>query len=149
VAATFGVGASAACVVDLGAESTAIACVEEGVVMPDGGSARLAASGDGVVRALVALMRAHAVWPEGLGALGAAAGVVGAGVGGVRSGYEWDLLRELRDELCYCVKVGGGGVGWGGLRGGFRRWGGLGRCWLAGWLVDWHLSIPSPGLPEA
>jgi hypothetical protein len=142
VAATFGAGASAACVVDVGPGGTSIACVEEGVLAPEAGAARLAPGGDAVARTLVSLLRAHGAWPGALAPLsaaamaaaaaaeggpaaaaaaaegGPAAGVEGGGAGGV---YALDLLAQLRDDWCYCVQA--------------RQWGHLpGRpCGGQGW----------------
>jgi hypothetical protein len=106
VAAAFGAGASAACVVDVAPEGTEITCVEEGIVLPDG-CARLAAGGDALTRTLLALLRAHGGWPAPLAGLGAAA-AAGGGLVGACSPYDLDLLTQLRDSRCYCVKVGAG-----------------------------------------
>lgn len=95
------------------------------MVITDPGCAWLTASGDGVTRSLVSLLRAHGCWPEPLSSLAAAAAALGgnasstgggsgsdagggggSGAGGCGvGGYELDLLTQLRDARCYCVKV--------------------------------------------
>ncbi|GBF89896.1 hypothetical protein Rsub_02600 [Raphidocelis subcapitata] len=131
VAATFGAGASAACVVDVGAEGASVVCVEEGVLLqPDPpAAARLASGGDAIARALLALLRAGGAWPEALAplaeagaALGRAAGAGGGGGGGGGEtesggggpsvcrgpgigGYDLYQITQLRDERCYCPKA--------------------------------------------
>lgn len=56
VAATFGSGSSCACVVDVGAHKTSIACVDEGMVIGDS-RVRLDYGGDHVTLALTKLLR--------------------------------------------------------------------------------------------
>ncbi|KAI8467173.1 MAG: hypothetical protein J3K34DRAFT_523922 [Monoraphidium minutum] len=102
--AAFGAGASAACVVDVAPEGTTITCVEEGILLGDGGAARLAAGADSVTRSLLGLLRAHGAWPEPLATLGSGGGA-GGKLGGSCGGYELELLTRLRDARCYCVKA--------------------------------------------
>lgn len=55
VASTFGTGASCACVVDVGAQKTSIACVDEGMVINDS-RVRLDFGGDNITEAFVKLL---------------------------------------------------------------------------------------------
>mgnify|MGYP001811100446 CR=1 FL=1 len=110
VCAAFGAGASAACVVDVAAGGTSLACVEEGLLLTDAGATRLRAGADAASRALLALLRAHGGWPEALsaaggGGAGGGAPAGGGGGGGSGAAYDFDLVARLRDSRCYCVKV--------------------------------------------
>lgn len=55
MAATFGAGVSTACVIDIGAQTSSIACVEEGMIIPDS-RVNLKFGGDDVVIALAKLL---------------------------------------------------------------------------------------------
>lgn len=55
VASTFGTGASCACVVDVGAQNTTIACVDEGMIINDS-RVKIDFGGDDITRAFVKLM---------------------------------------------------------------------------------------------
>ncbi|CDO53838.1 hypothetical protein DV113_003252 [Geotrichum candidum] len=55
IAATFGAGVSTACVIDIGAQTTKISCVEEGMVIPDS-RVNLKMGGDDITLALTKLL---------------------------------------------------------------------------------------------
>jgi actin-related protein 8 len=64
IAATFGAGVSTACVIDVGAQTTKISCVEEGMVIPDS-RVNLKMGGDDITLALIKLLlRSHFPYDE-------------------------------------------------------------------------------------
>lgn len=64
IAATFGAGVSTACVIDVGAQTTNISCVEEGMVIPDS-RVNLKMGGDDITLALIKLLlRSHFPYDE-------------------------------------------------------------------------------------
>ncbi|KIY65039.1 actin-like ATPase domain-containing protein [Cylindrobasidium torrendii FP15055 ss-10] len=82
--ALFGTGISTACVVDIGAKVTSVACVEEGLLMPDS-RISLNFGGDDITEFLHALFRRIA-FPY-------------RDVNLVRQ-YDWALMEDLKTRLC-------------------------------------------------
>ncbi|KAF9454265.1 actin-like ATPase domain-containing protein [Macrolepiota fuliginosa MF-IS2] len=84
LAATYGAGISNACVVDIGASTTSIACVDEGLVIADT-RMRLGVGGDDITEFLyVLLRRIHLPYRE---------------MDLVRS-YDWNVMEELKAQIC-------------------------------------------------
>ena|SRR5690554_6075576 len=84
VCASFGAGVSAACVVDIGAESTKIACVEDGTCIPDS-RAVLKYGGDDITRVFTALVKRTGFPYQELD---------------LTQTYDWRLMEELKEKWC-------------------------------------------------
>ncbi|KAF5362071.1 hypothetical protein D9756_002285 [Leucocoprinus leucothites] len=84
LAATYGAGISNACVVDIGATTTSIACVDEGMVISDT-RMRLGVGGDDITEFFyVLLKRIYLPYRE---------------MDLVRS-YDWDVMEDLKAKIC-------------------------------------------------
>ncbi|KAI9230395.1 MAG: hypothetical protein DHS80DRAFT_12464 [Piptocephalis tieghemiana] len=84
VAATFGAGTSTACVLDLGATTTSVACVEDGMVLP-GTALLLPYGGDDGTRMMAATLEHAGVTPQlGLG---------------LSRPWEWMVVESLKETL--------------------------------------------------
>ncbi|KAG0335020.1 actin-like protein arp8 [Podila horticola] len=84
VCASFGAGVSAACVVDIGAEVTKIACVEDGVCIPNS-RAVLKYGGDDITRCFSALVKRNGFPYEELD---------------LTQSYDWKLMEDLKEKWC-------------------------------------------------
>ncbi|KAF9191928.1 actin-like protein arp8 [Haplosporangium sp. Z 767] len=84
VCASFGAGVSAACVVDIGAETTKIACVEDGTCIPDS-RAVLKYGGDDITRVFTALVKRTGFPYQELD---------------LAQTYDWRLMEELKEKWC-------------------------------------------------
>ncbi|KAF9329600.1 actin-like protein arp8 [Podila minutissima] len=84
VCASFGAGVSAACVVDIGAEVTKIACVEDGVCIPNS-RAVLKYGGDDITRCFSALVKRTGFPYEELD---------------LTQSYDWKLMEDLKEKWC-------------------------------------------------
>ncbi|KAF9427682.1 actin-like protein arp8 [Podila epigama] len=84
VCASFGAGVSAACVVDIGAEVTKIACVEDGVCIPNS-RAVLKYGGDDITRCFSALVRRNDFPYAELD---------------LNQNYDWKLMEDLKEKWC-------------------------------------------------
>ncbi|KAG0088065.1 actin-like protein arp8 [Podila epicladia] len=84
VCASFGAGVSAACVVDIGAEVTKIACVEDGVCIPNSRSV-LKYGGDDITRCFSALVKRNGFPYEELDLM---------------QSYDWKLMEDLKEKWC-------------------------------------------------
>lgn len=84
VCASFGAGVSAACVVDIGAEVTKIACVEDGVCIPNS-RAMLKYGGDDITRCFSALVKRTGFPYEELD---------------LAQSYDWKLMEDLKEKWC-------------------------------------------------
>ncbi|RUP51885.1 hypothetical protein BC936DRAFT_144904 [Jimgerdemannia flammicorona] len=88
--ATFGAGISVACVVDIGAQKTSIACVEDGMCLPDS-RVYLNYGGDDITTFFTALLLRNR-FPYGDIDLARA--------------YDWRLAEELKEKFCTMNEVG-------------------------------------------
>ncbi|KAG0275916.1 actin-like protein arp8 [Linnemannia exigua] len=84
VCASFGAGVSAACVVDIGAEITKIACVEDGICLPNS-RAVLKYGGDDITRCFAALVNRTGFPYQELD---------------LSQTYDWRLMEELKEKWC-------------------------------------------------
>jgi actin-related protein 8 len=84
VCASFGAGVSAACVVDIGAEITKIACVEDGICIPNS-RAVLKYGGDDITRCFAALVNRTGFPYQELD---------------LSQTYDWRLMEELKEKWC-------------------------------------------------
>lgn len=84
VAVTFGAGISSACVVDMGAQSITISCVEEGCIHP-GSLVKLDYGGDDVTRLLLRILQLHSFPYEPLVDT---------------DPLDWELINDLREKFC-------------------------------------------------
>ncbi|KAF9121879.1 actin-like protein arp8 [Mortierella sp. 14UC] len=84
VCASFGAGVSAACVVDIGAEITKIACVEDGICIPNS-RAVLKYGGDDITRCFAALVKRTGFPYQELD---------------LSQTYDWRLMEELKEKWC-------------------------------------------------
>ncbi|KAG0294624.1 actin-like protein arp8 [Linnemannia gamsii] len=84
VCASFGAGVSAACVVDIGAEVTKIACVEDGICIPNS-RAVLKYGGDDITRCFAALVNRTGFPYQELD---------------LSQTYDWRLMEELKEKWC-------------------------------------------------
>ncbi|KAF9438414.1 actin-like protein arp8 [Entomortierella beljakovae] len=84
VCAAFGAGVSAACVVDIGAEVTKIACVEDGICIPNS-RAVLKYGGDDITRCFAALVKRTGFPYQELD---------------LAQTYDWKLMEELKEKWC-------------------------------------------------
>ncbi|KAF9934530.1 actin-like protein arp8 [Linnemannia zychae] len=84
VCATFGAGVSAACVVDIGAEITKVACVEDGICIPNS-RAVLKYGGDDITRSFTALVKRTGFPYQELD---------------LSQTYDWRLMEELKEKWC-------------------------------------------------
>ncbi|GJJ75622.1 actin-related protein 8 [Entomortierella parvispora] len=84
VCASFGAGVSAACVVDIGAEVTKVACVEDGICIPNS-RAVLKYGGDDITRCFSALVRRTGFPYQELD---------------LAQTYDWRLMEELKEKWC-------------------------------------------------
>ncbi|KAI7884089.1 actin-like ATPase domain-containing protein [Lichtheimia hyalospora FSU 10163] len=82
--ATFGAGVSSACVVDVGAQKTTIACIEDGVCFPDS-RMTIAMGGDDITKTFASFLLANK-FPYGEMDLSRA--------------YDWRLVEELKEKWC-------------------------------------------------
>lgn len=87
VAATFGAGATSACVVDVGAQTTSISCVDEGMVISDS-RIRLNYGGDHVTEALLKLLLENC-FPFG-------------DIDLSRRNDDWELAQNLKHNFVTC-----------------------------------------------
>ncbi|KAJ6515082.1 hypothetical protein C8R47DRAFT_1089959 [Mycena vitilis] len=84
LAATYGAGLSSACVVDIGAVKTSVACVDEGLIIPDT-RLNLNMGGDDITEFLqVLLQRIHFPYRD---------------INLARS-YDWSVMDDLKARLC-------------------------------------------------
>ncbi|KAF9574754.1 actin-like protein arp8 [Mortierella alpina] len=84
VCASFGAGVSAACVVDIGAEVTKVACVEDGICIPNS-RAMLKYGGDDITRVFTALVKRTGFPYQELD---------------LAQTYDWRLMEELKEKWC-------------------------------------------------
>ncbi|KAG0056438.1 actin-like protein arp8 [Gryganskiella cystojenkinii] len=84
VCASFGAGVSAACVVDIGAEVTKVACVEDGICIPNS-RAVLKYGGDDITRCFSALVQRTGFPYEDLD---------------LAQTYDWRLMEDLKEKWC-------------------------------------------------
>ncbi|KAF9947753.1 actin-like protein arp8 [Mortierella alpina] len=84
VCASFGAGVSAACVVDIGAEVTKVACVEDGICIPNS-RAMLKYGGDDITRVFTALVKRTGFPYQELD---------------LTQTYDWRLMEELKEKWC-------------------------------------------------
>ncbi|KAF9946964.1 actin-like protein arp8, partial [Mortierella alpina] len=84
VCASFGAGVSAACVVDIGAEVTKVACVEDGICIPNS-RAMLKYGGDDITRIFTALVKRTGFPYQELD---------------LAQTYDWRLMEELKEKWC-------------------------------------------------
>lgn len=84
VCAAFGAGISTACVVDIGAEVTKVACVEDGVCIANS-RAVLKYGGDDITRCFTALVKRTGFPYRGLD---------------LAQTYDWRLMEELKEKWC-------------------------------------------------
>lgn len=84
VCASFGAGVSAACVVDIGAEITKVACVEDGICIPNS-RAVLKYGGDDITRCFAALVNRTGFPYRELD---------------LSQTYDWRLMEELKEKWC-------------------------------------------------
>ncbi|KAF4569681.1 actin-like protein arp8 [Pleurotus pulmonarius] len=84
LAATYGAGISNACVVDIGAVTTSIACVDEGLVIPDSRMLLNIGGNDVTEFLLVLLQRINFPYRD---------------INLVRS-YDWQVMEDLKIRLC-------------------------------------------------
>ncbi|KAF9199589.1 actin-like protein arp8 [Haplosporangium sp. Z 27] len=84
VCASFGAGVSAACVVDIGAEVTKVACVEDGICIPNS-RAVLKYGGDDITRCFSALVKRTGFPYQELD---------------LTQSYDWRLMEELKEKWC-------------------------------------------------
>ncbi|KAF9110088.1 actin-like protein arp8 [Mortierella sp. AM989] len=84
VCASFGAGVSAACVVDIGAEVTKVACVEDGICIPNS-RAVLKYGGDDITRCFAALVRRTGFPYQELD---------------LAQTYDWRLMEDLKEKWC-------------------------------------------------
>ncbi|TIC64285.1 actin-like ATPase domain-containing protein [Wallemia mellicola] len=82
--ATFGCGLSSACMVDIGAQKTSIACVEEGVVLPES-RMELAYGGDDVTEFLHDLLK-EAAFPYKEADL--------------TKSWDWSIFQGMKEKVC-------------------------------------------------
>jgi actin-related protein 8 len=106
LAATYGAGISNACVVDIGATTTSIACVDEGLVIADTrwgvpaislqpimtvyGRVRLGVGGDDITELLYVLLKKIRLPYREMDL--------------VRS-YDWNIMEELKTKICTLTEV--------------------------------------------
>ncbi|KAJ7504317.1 hypothetical protein B0H11DRAFT_1981638 [Mycena galericulata] len=84
LAATYGAGLSNACVVDIGAVKTSVACVDEGLIIPDT-RLNLNVGGDDITEFLYVLLdRIHFPYRD---------------INLARS-YDWNVMEDLKARLC-------------------------------------------------
>ncbi|KAJ7170507.1 hypothetical protein C8R43DRAFT_981998 [Mycena crocata] len=84
LAATYGAGLSNACVVDIGAVKTSVACVDEGLIIPDT-RLNLNMGGDDITEFLYVLLdRIHFPYRD---------------INLARS-YDWSVMEDLKSRLC-------------------------------------------------
>ncbi|KAJ7247608.1 hypothetical protein B0H12DRAFT_1124689 [Mycena haematopus] len=84
LAATYGAGLSNACVVDIGAVKTSVACVDEGLIIPDT-RLNLSMGGDDITEFLYVLLeRIHFPYRD---------------INLARS-YDWNVMEDLKARLC-------------------------------------------------
>ncbi|KAJ7642709.1 hypothetical protein DFH06DRAFT_1214202 [Mycena polygramma] len=89
LAATYGAGLSSACVVDIGAVKTSVACVDEGLIIPDT-RLNLNMGGDDITEFLqVLLERIHFPYRD---------------INLARS-YDWSVMDDLKARLCTLSEV--------------------------------------------
>ncbi|KAE9399555.1 actin-like ATPase domain-containing protein [Gymnopus androsaceus JB14] len=89
LAATYGAGMSSACVVDIGATTTSIACVDEGLVMADSRMS-LNLGGDDITEFLYVLLeRISFPYKE---------------INLARS-YDWNVMEDLKARLCTLLEL--------------------------------------------
>ncbi|KAF7727077.1 actin-like protein arp8 [Apophysomyces ossiformis] len=84
ICATFGAGVSSACVVDIGAQKTSIACIEDGVCLADS-RISIAIGGDDITKTFASFLLANH-FPY-------------ADINLARS-YDWRLAEELKEKWC-------------------------------------------------
>ncbi|KAF8637628.1 hypothetical protein AX17_002697 [Amanita inopinata Kibby_2008] len=84
LAATYGAGISNACVVDIGAKITSIACVDEGMVIPDSRIA-LNIGGDDVTEFLYVLLQRIGFPYRDIN---------------LAQSYDWKIMEDLKARLC-------------------------------------------------
>ncbi|KAF9355791.1 actin-like protein arp8 [Mortierella sp. AD094] len=84
VCASFGAGVSAACVVDIGADVTKVACVEDGICIPNS-RAVLKYGGDDITRCFTALVKRTGFPYQELD---------------LAQTYDWRLMEELKEKWC-------------------------------------------------
>ncbi|KAI7817063.1 hypothetical protein BC939DRAFT_467095 [Gamsiella multidivaricata] len=84
VCAAYGAGVSTACVVDIGAEVTKVACVEDGICIPNS-RAVLKYGGDDITRCFTALVKRTGFPYEELD---------------LAQTYDWRLMEELKEKWC-------------------------------------------------
>ncbi|KAF8817421.1 nucleus protein [Phlegmacium glaucopus] len=84
LAATYGAGISNACVVDIGATTTSIACVDEGLVLPDTRMS-LSMGGDDITEFLYVLLRRIKFPYKEMN---------------LNHSYDWNVMEDLKSRLC-------------------------------------------------
>ncbi|KAG0173952.1 actin-like protein arp8 [Apophysomyces sp. BC1034] len=84
ICATFGAGVSSACVVDIGAQQTSIACIEDGVCLVDS-RASIAIGGDDITKTFTSFLLANR-FPY-------------ADINLAKS-FDWRLAEELKEKWC-------------------------------------------------
>lgn len=83
VAATFGAGASCACVVDVGAQTTSISCVDEGMIIPDS-RILLNYGGDQITETFIKLLLENSFPYKDIDLV---------------SSYDWELAQTLKHNF--------------------------------------------------
>ncbi|KAF8159517.1 actin-related protein [Crassisporium funariophilum] len=84
LAATYGAGISNACIVDIGATTTSIACVDEGLVLPETRMS-LTMGGDDITEFLYVLLRRIKFPYRDIN---------------LNRSYDWNVLEDLKSRLC-------------------------------------------------
>ncbi|KAL1935465.1 hypothetical protein VTP01DRAFT_4605 [Rhizomucor pusillus] len=84
VCATYGAGMSGACVVDIGAQKTSIACIEEGVILPDS-KLFISIGGDDITRTFASFLLANKFPYADIN---------------LSRAYDWRLAQELKEKWC-------------------------------------------------
>jgi len=85
VACSFGAGICSGCVVDMGAQCISVACVEDGMILPDS-LVKLDYGGDDITSLLYQILRHHS-FPY-------------SPPTGLASPLDFDLLNDLREKFC-------------------------------------------------
>ncbi|EKM81702.1 hypothetical protein AGABI1DRAFT_54629 [Agaricus bisporus var. burnettii JB137-S8] len=89
LAATYGAGISNACVVDIGATTTSIACVDEGLVLSDT-RMRLGVGGDDITEFLHILLRKIELPYRDMD---------------LSRAYDWSVMEDLKAQICTLTEV--------------------------------------------
>ncbi|KAJ4474691.1 hypothetical protein C8J55DRAFT_130551 [Lentinula edodes] len=89
LAATYGAGISTACVVDIGAKTTSIACVDEGLVVADSRMS-LNIGGDDITEFLYVLLERISFPYKDIN---------------LANSYDWNVMEDLKARLCTLMEV--------------------------------------------